>query len=139
MWRLRDLSRFLELPGAERRRIVRAALWLLRIDLGLRTVGFARLTRALDKRRPSAREAARAEDWIRAVDVAGRHHLYPMRCLPRALALRHLLAEQGIETDLRFGVRKEGAELAAHAWLEIDGRPIGEPEQIDDRFSALLP
>ena len=62
-----------------------------------------------------------------------------MTCLPRALALQRMLARRGIVAALRIGVRKEAATLAAHAWVEVDGRAVGEPEAIEESFRALLP
>ncbi len=73
------------------------------------------------------------------MDVAARHHLYPMLCVPRSLALRALLAESGIRTELRIGVRKTGESLAAHAWVEHRGLPLGEPAAIAERFTPLEP
>jgi hypothetical protein len=43
---------------------------------------------------------------------------------------------------VRIGVRKEpggpGA-IAAHAWVEVEGAALGEPEAIEERFRPLLP
>ncbi len=146
MWRPADLVRFASISVPERRRLVRAMLRLLWIDLGVRLYGFARLSNHLERRREPPRsghgETSRpvAEvlgDWVRAVDVAARHHLYPMRCVPRSLALRAFLAEEGIATELRIGVRKEGERLAAHAWIEHRGTPIGESPTVGKRFAPL--
>ncbi len=74
-----------------------------------------------------------------AVARAAAHHLRPMTCLPRALALQRMLAQRGIPSVLRIGVRKEAATFTAHAWVEVEGRALGEPEAIEERFRALLP
>src|SRR5262245_23875419 len=137
---LNSLRRFLALPRSERRRLLRAARRLLAIDLALRTRGFARVAAGLDRRPAGESQNGEkaVEPWVRAIDVAARHHLYPMRCLTRALALRSCLRDEGVEAELRFGVRKEGPELAAHAWLELGGMPLGDPGE-DGRFAALAP
>lgn len=137
--RLHNLRRFRALSGAERRRLIRAALRLLAIDLHLRLRGFAAVAAAVERRgvRPAAGGEGSVDLWVRAVDVAARHHLYSMSCLPRALALRSLLAEEGVATDLRIGVRKEGAALTAHAWVEQEGVPVGEIPAIAERFAPL--
>jgi hypothetical protein len=60
-----------------------------------------------------------------------------MTCLPRGLCLRLLLARRGIAGILRIGVARDGERLLAHAWIEHDGRPLGEGESIG-RFEPLL-
>jgi len=60
-----------------------------------------------------------------------------MRCLRRALTLQWLLGRKGIATTLEIGVRKEGQDLRSHAWLEHDGRLVGEPEQNTNGFARL--
>ena len=80
-----------------------------------------------------------------AVSRAAAHHLGAMTCLPRAIALQRMLARRGIPATLRIGVRKApedagGARtIAAHAWVEVDGIALGEPEAIAERFLPLLP
>jgi hypothetical protein len=139
--KIRALSR---LPAADRRLLVRAALWLPAVDLGLRTLGFTRVRRLLARgASPAAGAAAPAERpgqaerlaWI--VAAAARHHLYPVKCLTRSLVLWHLLARRGIAADLRIGVHPESGSLRAHAWVEHRGRLLAEPEGVDERFAAL--
>lgn len=62
-----------------------------------------------------------------------------MTCLPRALALAQALSEHGYDANVRIGVRRSDAGVAAHAWVELDGRPMGEPEAIASEFLPLLP
>ena len=137
--RLASLRRFCALPAIDRRRLIRAALRLLAIDLRLRLRGFASVESSFDRRsgRPGGADESSIYLWVRAVDVAARHHLYPMHCVPRALALRSLLAEEGIVTELRIGVRKEDDRLVAHAWVEHQGTPIGESLNVGERFAPL--
>lgn len=143
--RLADLGRWRALPASDRRRLIRAALRLLTVDLRLRFRGFASMASvaaaasAIDRRSARPGDPSAIEPWVRAVDVAARHHLYSMPCVPRALALRSLLAEEGIVTELRIGVRKEGCRLAAHAWIEYRGMPIGEASTVLERFALLAP
>lgn len=121
---------------------MQAWLLLLGIDLGLRWLSFTRLQawlhRTANPRQPdNPAEMIRRWRWL--VDLAGRNHLYPMTCLRRALALQMLLARRGVQTRLRFGVKKEASGLTAHAWLERDGAPISEPELVTERYAALQP
>jgi len=119
-----------------------AWFWLLVFDLGLRTQPFPRLQSyagQLSARPTSSTEET--ENLIRklriAVDHARYNHLYPMTCLRRSLALQKMLAKRGISVELKIGVRKDEGQLSGHAWLEYQGKTIGEPEMITERFSAL--
>jgi hypothetical protein len=63
----------------------------------------------------------------RLTGVAARHHLYPMTCLRRALAMQWLLARRGVTARLCFGARREAhflSAIEAHAWLEAGGQPL---------------
>jgi hypothetical protein len=134
-----SLRRVRALPAGERRLLLAAWALLLSVDLGLRTLGYARLHRLLAKSWPAAGASAAAPAAIaRQVDRAARHHLYPMRCLQRSMVLEHLLRRAGLRAELRFGVRVAGS-FNAHAWVEVDGQPLGEPGEISGRFARLLP
>lgn len=76
---------------------------------------------------PASQDAQRRLDagtiaWmVRAVS----RRLPGTTCLHRALATRILLAEHGHESEMKIGVqRDEEGVFRAHAWIEIDGRPI---------------
>src|SRR5262245_22144954 len=46
-------------------------------------------------------------------------------CLPQAIAAEALLTRGGLPADLRIGVKKTSdGKLAAHAWVESDGRIV---------------
>jgi hypothetical protein len=61
-----------------------------------------------------------------------------MHCLERSLCLRQLLGRRGLETRLRIGVAREEDRLLAHAWVEWEGRPLGETESAVACFEPLL-
>ena len=80
---------------AERRLLAQAWFLLLAVDIGLRLLSFPALRRRLALRTPRpAPPAEQIEPAIRRtaslVDRAARHHLYPMTCLRRSLALQRL-------------------------------------------------
>lgn len=123
----------------------KAWILLLVMELGLRTTSLqraqsfgGRANRTFENSSsPSA--AITAARLGQLVDVAGRHHLFTIRCLCRALVLRLLLAQRGIAADLQIGVRRECDTICAHAWLEADGQPIGEPPTTGlDGFARLV-
>lgn len=123
--------------------LLQAWLLLLTVDLGLRVYPFRKLQRMLSRVQKETRsvDSAEAVPIIRRtgqmVDVAARYHLYDMTCLRRSLALQWLLCRRGIPAQLRFGARLEGGALSAHAWLEYDGCPIGEPERLSESYAPL--
>lgn len=136
------VRRFLELRRREQ--VLVAEAWGRLLVAALRLRLAPQRTLALALREVGGRSAAgdgerSAPDLARAVVRAAAHHLLPMTCLPRALALRQMLRARGIASALRIGVRKENATLSAHAWVEVSGRALGEPEAIEERFRALLP
>jgi len=118
---------------------VRAWTVLLAADLGLRAFPFARVDRWLSPRISSRIDEAATGRLVWATEAAARHHLYVMRCLPKALCLRWLLGRHGIESELRIGVARQDGGLAAHAWVERQGRPVGESLTVEDRFAPLRP
>jgi aryl-alcohol dehydrogenase-like predicted oxidoreductase len=60
-----------------------------------------------------------------------------MACLPQALALRWLLAREGMPAMVVIGVRKDAGALEAHAWVELDGLALGEPADVRERFQVM--
>jgi len=110
---------------------------LLAADLGLRAFPFARVERWLSPALSSRVDEPAVGRLVWATEAAARHHLYPMRCLPKALCLRWLLGRYGIESELRIGVAREDGGLAAHAWVERQGRPVGESSGVEERFAPL--
>lgn len=132
------------LPWHDRWVVLQAWIFLLLADLSVRTLPFSRVQRLAAARR-RYRDHLRSDEkseiiqhlrWI--VSIAGRNHLFPMRCLQQSLVLQWLLGRRGIPTDLRIGVRKELDGLHAHAWLEQAGAAIAEREQIIASYAPLV-
>ena len=71
------------------------------------------------------------------VNAADRHGLVHPSCLVKSLTLWWLLGQQGIGSQLRVGVRKEGANLEAHAWVEREGMALNEPEERHHHYAAF--
>ncbi len=139
----RKLQSLLRLSRHEKWILAQAWILLLTIDLGLRLLPFSMIQQRTARHRESQHRPSAEEDTAiihqvqRLVDIAARHHLYPMSCLRRALALQWLLGRQGIVTELRIGVRKEDDTLLAHAWVEYAGQPVGEPDSAISNFASL--
>lgn len=133
------LRRARGLAPEERRAFLRAWAVLLAADLALRLLPFPRVERLFAPRARAAAEAdpSLASRLVWATGAAARHHLYPMRCLPQSLCLRWLLGRHGVVTDLRIGVTRRRGSLIAHAWVEREGRPLGEGGDVAERFAPL--
>ena len=77
-------------------------------------------------RRSSARALPPAAIEKRAAAVDRLYRVWPRRdsCLRRALVLGYRVREA--RPTLRIGVAREGEEIRAHAWIEVDGRVVGD-------------
>lgn len=73
-------------------------------------------------------------EMVWAIERVGRYLVGKKPCLPQALALQWFLRRKGIVTRLHIGVKKDGEQgIAAHAWLEKNGRVlIGGSESPQD-------
>jgi Transglutaminase-like superfamily len=127
MTRLRKLA---DLSSVERLWLIKVALLLGMIRLGLRLLGFRTLWRLLSHARPTsvgggAGRSDSAERIAWAVSVAGPYVLDDKPCLAQALAAHLLLVRRGFPAQLRVGVaRGERGQVEAHAWVESDHRVV---------------
>lgn len=138
------LRRFSALPRPAKALFLRAALLLPFLTLLLRLRGFRYTQRFLRKSIESVKDVPsgvqgdlRVALTSRMVFAAARNSPIPSTCLERSLTLGWLLAKQGIVTQLRIGVRKDGRKFSAHAWIERGGAAIGEPEDSHIHYAAF--
>ncbi len=92
-----------------------------------------------DEAGPPPDHLSRAQRTGRLLGLAARGHILPMTCLVRALALRRLLERRGISSRLRIGADWSASGFHAHAWVEVEGRAVGEPADVSDRFAVFEP
>ncbi len=134
------ISKFLRLSWREQKLVAGAVLALSAVRIGLITLPFATVRGIVARRyrrlgdEPS-RPALERVTW--AIEAASHYVPGGSNCLVRALASEYVLGWFGYPSELKIGVAKSAAdELAAHAWLESDGRVvIGEFEL--DRYTEL--
>ena len=138
------LRRFNALPRPAKGLFLRAVMLLPLLSISLRVRGFGATRRFLEKfitpaknGPPTGAVESHAALTSRMVLAAARNSPIPSTCLERSLSLWWLLARQGIAAQLRIGVRKDGKELRAHAWVERDGVAIGEPEAQHLHYAAF--
>lgn len=101
----------------------------------------ARPEEAPDRRRrvgPKSYELTEARRIGNAVRfVSGRVVVRP-RCLVQAVAVKRLLDRRGLDGGrIRVGVRENGDDILAHAWVDFRGHVVGDfPEQVS-RYTDL--
>lgn len=105
--------------------------WVVAVTIIAPMIPLATLFRLTETRRrwkPSA--LLPAEELARRIERVFQAALVTDgACWKRAAVLRRYLQLDGIETDVVFGVRQEGNNLAGHAWLEREGVPYLEREE----------
>jgi hypothetical protein len=138
-------QKFGKLTWPEKKLLIQAFLVLPCIKSGLSLIGFKRLYARLGRQQPAAaygavaggRRPAQALITTRMVQRAANHHLCKLNCLPRSLALWWLLRRQGIGAELRIGTRRHEDQLEAHAWVEFEGSPLNEYDDVRERYAAF--
>jgi hypothetical protein len=86
----------------------------------------------------SPHSLAEAVRLARSVTWAARYGVFRPKCLVRSLALTRLLDRRGISGGvIRVGVRMQERDFDAHAWVELDGRILGDTEAHVGSFTRL--
>ena len=132
-------ARLRQLTLTERQTLLAAALLLPLVSAMLRVGGMRCVHAAIARQqRRACLGAFDPGPTARMVSIAARHGPWRPACLPTALTLQWLLARRGMSTVLRLGVRRAGAGIEAHAWVEHAGEALLEPS-VHDRFRAFEP
>lgn len=123
------------LGAADRARLVTEILaTYAAVRVRLRRRDLPGIVAAMRAERVPARRLPVADDERRLAGLAVRVlRVLPTdsRCLTRSLVVLAMLARRGIVARLVIAARP-GASLAAHAWLECDGRPLLPTEGFGD-------
>lgn len=69
-----------------------------------------------------------------SVQAAARVQFWQATCLPRSIVLADMLVKKGINAAVILGVNKNGHALASHAWVEVNGVMVCEPESVSGEF-----
>jgi len=72
-----------------------------------------------------------------AVRLASRLHWIEMACLPRSIVLVDMLNSKERIAMIKLGVNKQHDKLVSHAWVEVGGVMVAEPESVADDFMPL--
>ncbi len=124
---------------------LRAAFLLPATAVGLRLAGFRRFKSALERfggvsrgsAAPAEEQLEQARQTARMVEAANRHGAGVFNCLQKSMVLWWLLRRQGIEGELRIGVRKQAEQFEAHAWVEHRGAPLNDAEDVHRHYTAF--
>lgn len=123
----------------------RAAILLRLVRLSLRVRGYGKTFTSLQRRAqfqakaPGTPPESREEVQVtcRMVRAALRYSFAQFSCLEESLTLWYLLRKQGIPACLRIGVRKENERFEAHAWVELRGEALNQPEEQHRHYAAF--
>jgi hypothetical protein len=118
------------------------AWWLLYFFyLALRWMSYERL---LSSTRPMLENSPEPSPMLifahqlqRLVGFAARLHLIPMTCLIKSLSLQKMLSKRNIPAQIKIGAQKIQGTIYAHAWVEVNRKPIGEADDIAQKFNVL--
>ncbi len=100
--------------------IAEAIFWAVAIEVGLRLWPVSRLLDRLNRLRPGDNRMEPLPSYSLDRFAVAAYRLLPVdcTCLRESLVLYALLRRRGATPRLCVGVKKEGKDLAAHAWIE---------------------
>lgn len=129
------------LPSSERSLLLRACLSLIGIEIGLRWYGYngllQRIERPPNRSNVTGKDRERATEYARGIAKAARHHVILARCLHKSLTLHAWLRKEGLPSQLRIGVRKDGGQLQAHAWIELGDQIVNDAPEVSGTYAPL--
>jgi transglutaminase superfamily protein len=110
---------------------------LLLFDFYLARGGFQRLYRGVQVTRVASNPfpGESLENVCSAIDHACIWYWKRVLCLQRSAATTSLLREIGIAAELVIGVQQ--TPFKAHAWVEVDGRPVNDKPYIPQIYLAV--
>lgn len=77
------------------------------------------------------------ENLWRLVFATSKTLPFKTKCIEESITLWIILKTRGIKSHLKIGVNKKSSEFCAHAWIEVDGKPVGNSEDIYNNFSEF--
>jgi hypothetical protein len=105
-----------------------ASIGFLLTEVGLRLLGLRRTAMLAARLRRRPRQNAgdgSIADIVATVDRVADYVPVRSDCLRRVMVAQHQLLRRGVETDVVLGVCLVNRQVAAHAWLERLGVPLG--------------
>jgi hypothetical protein len=133
------IKQFYRLPFSQKQLFVKICLIVPTIEILLKFVGFNRTVKLLQfTTKKTVPEPCHPQNIINR----HRNYLYlytkqfPFfgKCLAQSLTLWTLLKNKGIQTDLKFGMKKNEDKLLAHAWVEYNNVPLASESEIREKY-----
>lgn len=126
----------------ERGRLLAMTVALPLIAISLKWFGYIRTRHWLERWSTSARsrratppDLQSAERLALLADIAGRHGPIGATCLRQSLLVYWLLRRRGLAPEFKIGVRRQDAVMDAHAWVELESRPLGQTKLAHTPFT----
>jgi hypothetical protein len=125
---IRSLLRLVRRSPGQQWLVLEAAATLLTVKIMLLFVPFARwrtLLRTEEDYPSAASLESRVVDIVWSVERVSSRFPMSLTCLPRALAVRSMMARRRLHGTLSIGVsRRDRGRFEAHAWIEFRGKVI---------------
>lgn len=100
----------------------------------LRLFGVFRTRRWLERastqagiRRADTDDLHRAERLAQLAEIAGRRGALTITCLRQALMVYWRLRRRGFAPELKIGMRSQDGVVDGHAWVELEGMALNQP------------
>ena len=125
----------------ERLLVVRALAWRLVLPFLKRTLAIDRLVALMRAHAPAQRRLPnRPERIAQIAALVCRPRLLRSQdnCLERSLIAYRYLFAIGAGPELVIGIRRADGGIAGHAWLALEGRPVGEPADMVQKFTEVI-
>lgn len=71
------------------------------------------------------------------VMLADRYSRLWSNCLRRSLLLLYLLERYGITASLKIGMRRHGGVMESHAWVEWEGKVLGDRPDLVETYQTF--
>lgn len=78
-----------------------------------------------------------SERLAELANIAGRRGAVTATCLRQAMLLEWWLRRRGLDAKLKLGARIEQGQFDAHAWVELEGRALGQADLKHQAFDSL--
>jgi hypothetical protein len=140
---LRRLRKWRALPKTERNTLLTMMFALPFLEIALRLFGYGRTRRWIEQcTRQRAATANIKPDVIwcerlaQLAAIAGEQGLIQATCLRQSLLVYGMLRWRGLTPDLVIGVQPTRSMPNMHAWVILDGAPLGQGTLQHVPFSA---
>lgn len=139
-----SFARWRALSGRDKRQLFALLLLLPLVHLALASFRYQRVHGWLQRlsriRTPADCPPAALADAQRLAElasIAGRRGAVAASCLRQSLVVWWWLRRRGLSPQLRIGTLGSGATFAAHAWVELDGVALAQPDLQHRPFEGL--